>query len=614
MKHRGITLVTLVLITVFVCGTAAADDSYLKFLPDDAVLFASVTNIDELRTIAKDEKLLKLLEVLNLKDSIEFTYAQMASGFAGETGLEFNQFIDGFNGDCTLVLFEGMIESGTPNLAIYFGIDPEVFPYETLIQRAIEREAEDATPHTVKGVNAIAIEDGPTVAIHDGHMFIATSPDILGKLFDSGNRLSASPLFSKHVEYTHLNSGAVLYVDVKKTIQLFSNFLPPDGTEEGDATEMVVELLGLNYITSFSAQVPLATDEPMRAFIHAPGYEGLMTEILSPQPIGIDMAALMPATCDSCGAFSIRKPTQIIDSILGFVGNFAPGYSPTDFYAMLEPAEKELEISFRTDVFDTLGTKLCMGLEIDTTPPEEPMPLATAYFKMLHFHIVWSLDAPDTLLSSLRKLIEAQQLPLVESEYKGANVFVVDIGMLPVTPTFAIHGSGLLFTMDYDLMTSWLDALASGRTLAGNSEFMELTAGIPKEASMFGYVSDAYLTKYLDALENFLLIVLPEEEEEQEGEFDLRNQIVATKAALLDYIGTDNGGSSYVLPTAEGLYMEGAMKTKVLIGMVPVWISLATMDFADFGEAGEFEDDYDEYYEDEEDEEPHEVPHAPLLH
>ena len=613
MKHRGITLLTLVMITLLVCGTAAADDSYLKYLPEDAIFIASVTNVDELRAIVKDEKLHHLLETLNLSEAIESFHEQMASGFATETGLEFEQFINGFTGGCTLVFFEGVIEDGTPNLAIYFGIDPEAFPFETLIERAIDKEG--GTPQNVNGVAATVFDDGPTVAIHEGHMFLATSPEVLGKLLAPEKPLASSPTFARHAQLTHLDSGAIVYVDMKRAFDFFSNFLPPEGTEEGEAVEMVFDLLGLKYITSISAQMPLASDEPARIFIHAPGYEGIVTDMLSPEPVGNELAAMLPATCDSCGAFSIQKPTKILDTILDFAGMFTPEASSENFYAMLAPAEEQLGFSFRTDVFDTLGTKLMFGLTINPNPPEEPMPLAMLYFDMLQFHIVGSLDDPATLLSSLRTMIEAQMLPLVESEYKGASVFLLDMGMLPVSPAFAIHGSHLLFTMDYELMTAWLDALDAGQTLAANPDYARQTANIPAAACMTSYISESYLKKYFDAVEAFLLAVLPNGEE---GEFDIKDRIVEAKAALIDYIGTDNGGYSYVLPTDDGVYMQGTMKTKVLIGMVPVWMSIATMQFADFGEIGEFDDDYEYYeddeYEDEEDDEPHEIPHAPLLH
>ena len=311
--------------------------------------------------------------------------------------------------------------------------------------------------------------------------------------------------------------------------------------------------------------MPLSEGKPVRLFIGTSGDGGIITDFFTGNPVDFNIAAYCPADCDSFMAVSIRKPVDMLYSILKWTERFNPDFSLDLFRQTLEPLEQEIGMSLDGDLLKPLGSNFAMGIKLNVDAeiqyPQSPLDI----FSVMEFATFLSLDDPDHFLESMRKIAVLEGGGLHEENYNGASIFTTQIPMYGVTTGFAVHRGVLIFSLNVGSLKVVVDRINSGDTLAANPEFRNAVSTMPRGAFMITYTSAEYLDKYFQTLFNFL----------PTSQLGIsREKLEEIRTVALDFIGPRKISTGYSVAVEDGVFMEAYAPVRMMQAMIPLWIGL----------------------------------------
>jgi hypothetical protein len=574
MRLSRMSALAVCLLTAFSVFSVALDKPsttaapFEKYLPESTMMVFSITDLGELKALITDPKLQRIYELVGIGGRIAEFHRNYTEEFYNETGMKPSELLEALTGDVTLAILDSDFK-GVPNIVLLAKVDPARFPYQKLIDLAIENEgAGDVVSHDVNGVTVTEVTGGASFALAGDHLFYASSMEAMRQALAPDKRLTGSPVYQRHREMTKLSGGLVGYIDVAMFLERLQPFLPDPDSNEGQEVELVLNLLGLRQVTSVSLSIPFVEGEPSRIFIHAPGYDGILTKLFSGAPVGIDSAGLVPADYDSFFAVSIQKPLDVLNSIFELLEEFNPQIKAEDFDSFAKSYEDTIGLSIKGDLLAPLGTTVGAGLKLNPDAEINLFAGPEEVFNFFRFELFFSLNDPDTFLSAMLKLAEASNGNLQVDTYKGATLFTARPPTLPSTIDFAIHGDHLLFCLGTDSIKEAIDAAESGNSLGATQEFQGRAARVPADSWYIAYNSNAYLKKFFPGFFKQFLTLKTDSEE----------QASDITAALLDYVGEDSGGIGFSTVTSDGLYFESSASMRAVMAIIPVYLSMAGID------------------------------------
>ena len=569
-------VISFLLVFAFIASaterTTAEAVPFEKYLPDSTMMVLSVTDVGALRDQLSDPKLQRIFELVGLSSILDEFHNTIAEEFSDETGMDPAAMLDALTGDITLAFLDSSFMELPPKIVVFAKVDPERFPFQELVDLAIKQEGEDSAEfQDMGGVPVLVVGKQAAFAQKGDHVFLASSPDAMRAALKPEKALADSPMFSRHREMTKMSSGVVAYVNVAMFLERLKPFLPSPDSEKGREVDLFFEMFGLKQITSVSLMASFKENEPFRLFIHAPGYNGIITKFLSDEPVGFECAGYVPADFESYFAISIKKPSDIFTTILEIAEQFNPAMKAADFDANIKPIEDELGISFRDDLIAPLGTRIGAGVWLD---PEAEMNIFAGpeeIFNFFRFEVFLTLDDPDRFLTAMQAIAAASNGMLAVENYRSATIFSAQPPTMPFSVDFAVHGNSLLFCLGTELLKNIIDATESGNTLDTSTEFKERTARVSDNAWYISYTSDAYLQKFIRGFFKQILMI-------KSGDEDSASTLIE---AILDFTGEHTGGVAFSFAAADGLYFEALMPMRAGIAMFPVyysWFTLGSLD------------------------------------
>jgi hypothetical protein len=581
---------------------ATQANSFEKYLPDSTMILFSITDIGKLREFASDPELQNIFDLTGIGDYITNFKTTYSEEFKEETGMSPSDLLDALAGDITLAILDSDL-TGVPNIVIFAKVDPERFPFDRLIELAIEQAGEEnVIRHDIGGVSVTQVGKDTLFAMKDDHAFIASSLEAMSAALKPETALADSPLYRLHKEMTGMSGGIVGYINLSMFLERLKPFLPDPESAEGRNVDLFLDMFGARKITSVSMLFPIAGEGPFRFFIHAPGYNGILTKLFSGEPVDRNCVNYVPADFDSFFAASIQKPYDIFNSILEEVERFYPAYKASDFDANIKPIEDQLGISIKNDFLAPLGTAIGGGIKINPDAEYDISAGPQAVFNLFQFVFYLQLDDPDRFLQAMKSLTNASNGEVSVSEYKGATLFTMQPPMFQNSIDFAIHGHAMLLCFGTDTMKGIIDAAETSNSIATTAEFKDRYSKVPKNAWYIAYNADAYLKKLFRGFFKQILAIRTNDEEKASTLVE----------AVLNYAGEHTGGIGFSTISSEGLYMESRIPIRAAVAMIPIYISWFAIE--SFSNIPEFQNE--EYNEDEEyyEEDEYEEPEPPQLH
>ena len=560
-------------LVVFLSGFAVANDTgkpavpdlpFEKYLPDSTIFMFSITDVGELKNLLSDPKLQRVFELAGFDDMFAEYSKKFVDEFVDDTGMHPNMILDALKGDITIAFLES--ESLTnPAIIMMADVNPESFPFGMLLQLTVEEKgAESVVSHEIAGVKVEEISGETVLALAGDRFLVTSSLDVMKTALAPEGRLSSSPLYLRHREQCSLNNGVIFYVNISKFLELIQHFMPSPDSVDGRNVELFYEVSGLRQITSASVMVPFSDGEPLRFFIHAPGYNGLLAKFFSTEPVGLNVAENVPADYDAFFALSMQKPIDMFNTYLDLLEQFVPAMSASDVEAQLKPVEDAIGISLKDDLIAPMGRVLGASLRINEDVDVDFQADPTAILDLLQFNVFMSLDNADRFLLALHKLALASDGSMLEETYNGADIFVINVPVLPFSLDFAVFNNNFYFTLGGGSMKSIIDSLQAGRTMSSNSEYVKSSKTVPENACYIAYTGNAYLPKiyrsFLAKLPSFGGI----------AESEQRELLIE---GLLDYIGEEPGGVGYSVSTGDGIYCESRFSLRAATAMIPLYLS-----------------------------------------
>ena len=565
--------VALSLVVVFLTGIAVANETgkpavpdlpFEKYLPDSTIFFASITNVVELRNMLSDPKLERVFELAGI-DGIFGEYGkQFVEEFVDDTGMHPNMILDALKGDITIAFLES--DSLTnPAIIMMADVDPESFPFGVLLQLAVEQKGvESVVSHEIAGVKVEEISGEAVLALAGDRFLITSNLDAMKSALAPEALLSSSPLYLRNREKCLLNNGVIIYANVSKFLELIQPFMPPPDSFDGRNVELFFEVSGLRDITSVSGMVPFRDGEPGRFFIHAPEYKGLLTKFFSTEPIGLNVADNVPADYDAYFGISMQKPIDMFNTYLDLLEQFVPNMKAADVEAQIRPFEEAIGISLKEDLISPMGTVVGAAVKINADVDFNFQTNPMAILELFQFNVFMSLDNADRFLMALHKLALASGGSMLEETYNGADIFVINVPILPFSLDFAVFNNNFYFTLGTKSMKSVVDMLQASQSMSSNSDYINSIKKVPENAWYIAYHNDAYLPKIYRGLFTKIPSFGGIADSEQ------RDELIE---GILDYIGEESGGLAYSVSTGDGIYCESWFSLRSAIGMIPLYMS-----------------------------------------
>jgi hypothetical protein len=575
-KNRGMYLSLLLLVSISLCISennvrAQESVSYAELVPESAVMVLSIPEVADLKAILEDAKFLKILEAAEFKDAILEALAEAGSKIYEETGVELRELYDAVTGDMTFVILDTDFKEKY-EFALLLGMPDGKSYYDLVIGRAFERQREGFQPAKfyIDDVEVVQGDKNVFFAFHAGHAVMANSQKAMEEIVKGTITMAQSPSFKQHLDICKMTSGITLFADVAQILERTAPAAGAEITFREDITNFILEMYGVYDLRAVSMTIPLREGEPARLFLECPDCKGIFVEWFSSEPVGTEGAKLLPADTDSFLAFSINKPTVILDSLIKWMNQIIPGYD-TSFRALEKAMQEAFNLSMRQDFLDPFGTKFYVGVRVDKDAHISDLSNIEDFLKIFEIRLLFQLENTEHLVDSIDSLIEAGALPVNIEEYNGVRIYGMTVPSANMQFWFSIHKSHLLICFSKQALTGTIDMIASGRTLDTNPDFQKAVGAIPAEACLIGYTGRELFDKQIDMIHASM---------KQMGSDLTDEHLDELQSAIMEYVGAGTESTIYAIPYENGLYIQINVSYRVLTATVPILVKYFLPTFA----------------------------------
>lgn len=506
-------------------------NSYQDILPANTLAVFSIADTSELKALLEGPEIRSIISEFGFKEMFDEQLADAESKIKAKTGLELKELYDSLSGDITVALIDLQMDGGNPNIAFLVGVEGGATKVPTLlngIKEAAEQEDEPIEMKRINGTDVFMIAESAYAFEQESHLVITSKISSAESILKDGPKLKDNETFAIHSTMAGLDSGFVVYANVKPLVEMLKSFVQSN-EDEDPATSIalkVFDLFALEKIDSCSMSFPYYYDGKFKLFIYAPGYDGIINKFLSTTPVDKTVEAVIPNDNDVVALYSIREPVIMFDAFVDMMKQLAPPEENEKFHAGIEMMQQNLNLDIRNELLAAFGTLAALTIRLDIDSEINMLANPFAIFKSLGMEVLLSVKNADMLKSAFDKIVVISEGNLVHETMSNADIYSVWPENQGFPATLALSNGFLRFGLyDADTMKANLSVVQSGKSMNTNQEYLRRTSNITN-ACMLSYTSPSYIRKWID----FYFKIMNEMESDESGSKPVQHEAAYDKS------------------------------------------------------------------------------------
>jgi len=498
----------LVLALAPVSAPAAQNETLAHVVPDGAVYYADVQNLDGFWRSIEQSNFWAKFTRLKIWDDVSFDwYEEFREEFAENLGFEFStaNVMAVFGKELALAFYVEPAKEGEAGPQIELILVARADPPEAVedmvgkVLKSIKEHGDDdvlltSVEHQGAKIHTVTLKDNSSpiqfrLAVKDGMLLVGVGNGVprieacLDCMTDAGSPLADNPEVRKLLDMARQDRGTFFgeaYFNVDKFGQVLSALV-------GSQPEMepVANMLGMMGGSTKAIAATTHLDNGLRIkMVTEPGplMNEMMPLILKAKPSrGTHVKYVRPDALFYYGANSMPPPGETWPHVMKMYSQMGIDQMVTD---VVEQMELALDIDFKADLLDNIGTEMAVvveGLDLESGP--FPFP------KLAILVQVKDTAKAQTLIDKLIGFIKAnvppdQELEITDLAHQGAALKVVHVPVAPgieVAPVIGITENFLFISSGQQYAKATLNTARMGPNLA--SAALVRSLGIPEETN-----------------------------------------------------------------------------------------------------------------------------------